>query len=788
MAMSRHSATIYVRPGETAMSNAPRRSMIVSPAWMQGMLLTFVVGFAILGYLALRVYEEHAPVPVRVVDETGREILTGDDIVQGQEAFLTYGLMQFGSVYGHGAYLGPDFTADYLHRQAELMIRSYGGGGEAAERVRRELQANRYDPASGTLVWSDGQVRAFEELQQRYEEEFLNRKQSGAGLGPGAIPDRAETRRITAFIAWTAWTASARRPGYTYSYTNNWPPESLVGNQLTEEAVTWSVLSLIALLGGIGLVLGAYGRYSGLLGWHGMEERRLRFVPPDQVPLTPAQRSTAWFFFAVAALLLVQTLLGGATAHYHADDGSFFGFDLARVLPYNLTRTWHLQLALFVVSAAFLAGGIFLAPLVAGREPRGQGFLSYLLLVALVVVVVGSLLGEAASYHGLLQGADRPFFGAQGWEYLDLGRFWQILLVGGMVLWLVIVYRGLRSRLAGESFGNLPYLFFYSALSIPLFYAVGLACRSQSNFAIGDFWRFWVVHLWVEDFLELFTTIMVAFIFVLLGVVSEKTALRVIYLDAILYSVGGVVGTMHHFYFSGGPAVHMALGAFFSAAEVIPLTFLTVEAWTFLHLGARQEVTGGVARFPHRWAVLYLVAVGFWNFLGAGVFGFLINLPMVSYYEIGTQLTANHGHAAFAGVYVMLSLALLVFALRYLMRPEDWNDRWVGFSFWALNLGLAWMVFFNLFPIGVLQLGDSVANGYWHARSIEFFRDHALIEWLRLPGDVLFIAGVVPLVLLTARAVWRPRPAPVAETPSLESPLFREVLPDGTPVPTGGTP
>jgi nitric oxide reductase subunit B len=475
----------------------------------------------------------------------------------------------------------------------------------------------------------------------------------------------------------------------------------------------------------------------------------------------------------------VQTLLGGATAHYHAEDGSFFGLDLAQVLPYNLSRTWHLQLALFVISTAFLAGGIFLAPLIAGREPRGQGLLSYLLLVALVIVVVGSLIGEALSYHGVLKGDARPLIGAQGWEYLDLGRFWQYLLVVGMLLWIVILFRSLRVRLASESRGNLPYLFFYSALSIPLFYAVGLACRTQTPFAIGDFWRFWVVHLWVEDFLELFTTIMVAYMFVLLGVVSQKTALRVIYLDAILYSLGGVVGTMHHYYFSGGPAVHMALGAFFSAAEVIPLTFLTVEAWTFLHLGARQEVSTAKGQFPHRWAVMFLVAVGFWNFLGAGVFGFLINLPMVSYYQIGTQLTANHGHAAFVGVYIMLAMALLFFALRYLIRPEDWNDRLVAFSFWTLNLGLAWMIFFNMFPLGILQLGDSVANGYWHARSIEFFRMHAWLEWLRLPGDLVFIAGVVPVVYLTAKAVFRPRPMPEPEPVGVESewsPLFREVV------------
>ena len=767
------------------MSNGTRRPMVISSRWLQGTILTFVVGFGILGYLALRVYEDHAPVPERVVSESGEVVFSGADILNGQVAFLTYGLMEYGSIYGHGAYLGPDFTADYLHRSALAMRESYGGGAEAERRVKQELQANRYDPASGTLTWTSGQIKAYEMLREHYAQEILNRPHSGAGIGPHAVASPDEMRQITAFIAWTAWTAAARRPDRTYSYTNNWPPESLVGNHLTQEAVVWSTLSIVALLGGTGLVLTLFGRYSNMLGWHGAEERRLRFHPPGQVPLTPGQRSTAWYFFVVASLFLVQTLLGGATAHYHAETGGFFGLDLAKLLPYNLTRTWHLQLALFFVSAAYLAAGIFLAPLVAGREPCGQRLLSFLLLAALVVVVVGSLLGEAASYKGWIHPSAKTVIGAQGWEYLDLGRLWQVLLTGGLILWCVILYRGLRPQLVQESRGNLPYLFFYSALTIPLFYAVGLLSRSHTNFAIADFWRFWVVHLWVEDFLELFTTIMVAYIFVLLGVVSEKTATRVIYFDALLYSVGGVVGTMHHLYFSGTPAVHMALGAFFSAGEVIPLTFLTVEAWSFLQLGARQETHSGEVPFPHRWAVLYLAAVGFWNFLGAGVFGFLINLPVVSYYEIGTQLTANHGHAAMMGVYGMLAIALLVFCLRYLLRPEDWNDRLVGFSFWALNLGLAWMVFANLFPIGVLQLGDSVANGYWHARSLEFFDSHSFIEWLRLPGDVLFIAGVLPLVYLTARAVFRPaeRQAPVDETGiALQSPLFTEVSPSGTTV------
>ena len=346
-----------------------------------------------------------------------------------------------------------------------------------------------------------------------------------------------------------------------------------------------------------------------------------------------------------------------------------------------------------------------------------------------------------------------------------------------MVLWCAILYRGLRGKLATESRGNLPYLFFYSALAIPLFYAVGLVNRPHTNFAIADFWRFWVVHLWVEDFLELFTTIMVAYIFVLLGVVSEKTATRVIYFDAVLYSVGGVVGTMHHLYFSGTPAVHMALGAFFSAAEVIPLTFLTVEAWTFLHLGARQEVNDGRTRFPHRWAVLYLASVGFWNFLGAGVFGFLINLPVVSYYEIGTQLTANHSHGAMMGVYGMLAIALLVFCLRYLLAAGGLERPAGGLLLLGLESGPGLDgVRQPLPPRGppARRLGRQRLL----ARPLfEFFNNHTVIEWLRMPGDVLFIAGVLPLVYLTARAVLRPRARPQATEVPEVSPLFTEVLP-----------
>jgi nitric oxide reductase subunit B len=731
-----------------------RRVLLVSKGWLQAVSLVFLFGFFVMGMLAYATYRDEPPIPAKVIDPQGQVLFTGTDIKNGQGIFLRNGLMEYGSIFGHGAYLGPDYTADYLHRAALLVQKSYGGphSDTAVIHTIQDFQTNTYNSTTQTVLYTAAQAQAFEQLRQHYQAYFSS-PVSHSGLRPQAITDPHQIKQLTAFFSWSAWAASARRPGHNYSYTNNWPPEPLVGNTPTATTIVWSVLSLIALLGGIGLLLAAYGRWN-FLGWHGREQATLSFRDPGEVSLTPSQRACAWFFLVMAALFLVQTLVGAASAHYRADIASFFGLNLTPLFPYNLVRTWHVQLAILWVATSFLAAGIFLTPMITGREPRRQHWLTYALLSALVIVVGGSLLGEWAGMNGSF-GNLWTWFGDQGFEYLDLGRFWQVLLTIGLFFWVIIIFRGLRGRLRYEAIGNMPWLFFFAALAIPTFYAVGLLAQPDSTFTTTDFWRFWVVHLWVEDFLELFTTAMVAYIFVLLGVVAERTALLVIYLDIVLYSVGGVIGTMHHLYFSGEPAQHLAFGAFFSALEVMPLTFLTVEAWSFLQLGALQEARSTTA-FPHRWAVMSLAAVGFWNFLGAGVFGFLINLPIVSYYEIGTGLTANHSHTAMMGVYGMLAVSLAMFALRYLIAPERWSDRMAKISFWSLNIGLAWMAFANLFPLGILQLYTSVNQGYFAARTLKFVTSdvNTLLEWLRMPGDILFIVGgVLPLLYLCWQGV-----------------------------------
>ena len=754
---------------------ASRRARLIGKGWIQGVTLVMLFGFTVMGLLAYRTYTNSMPQPEKVVTESGETLFTTQDITEGQKLFQARGLMEYGSILGHGGYLGPDFTAEYLRMEATSVKEQLTSQGvdDPAAATKEMLRTNRYDSSTGTLVWTDEQVKAYNDAVGHYTKMFGPDAHSH-GLKPDLITDPVQVKQVTAFFGWTAWGSSAQRPGHDYSYTNNWPAESLVGNAPTGDLMIWSVLSLIVLIGGTGVMFAIYGRWSQKIGWHSEEAPALSFRQPEEIGLTKSQKVVAWYVFTIAALFLVQTLLGALAEHYRADVLSFFGFDLGRLLPFSLARTWHVQLSLFWTAIGLLAAGLFLTPFIARREPKKQHVLVWVLFIAATVVVVLSCLAEGASQHGL-SWAKGPLF-SQQWEYLDLPFVFQVLLTVALFVWVFIIWRAMRRRLSNEHVANMPWLFMFAALAIPAFYAVGMMARTGTHVTVAEFWRFWVVHLWVEDFLELFTTVMVAYVFVLLGVVRERIALGIIFMDIILYSAGGVIGTMHHLYFSGTPVEHMALGAFFSAAEVIPLTFLTVEAWAFMQLGANRHGKEA-GPFPHRWAVMFLMAVGFWNFLGAGVFGFLVNLPIVSYYEIGTALTANHAHASMMGVYGFMALALGMFALRYLVPADKWPEKLAKTSFWSLNIGLAWMCFATLLPLGILQLRYSVGTGYFEARQLTYVTNsvNTIIEWGRMPGDLIFIiGGVLPYLYIAFLGLRNWRRGRTVDTFSEDS-LYEEI-------------
>jgi nitric oxide reductase subunit B len=322
-----------------------------------------------------------------------------------------------------------------------------------------------------------------------------------------------------------------------------------------------------------------------------------------------------------------------------------------------------------------------------------------------------------------------------------------------------------RPALRARSPFALPNWMLYAVWTITLLFASGFVAGPRENFVIADFWRWCVIHMWAECFFEVFTTVIIAYFMVLAGLISRAAAGHVVFIATVLFLGSGLLGISHNFYWNAKPEPMLAIGAVFSTLQVVPLLLLALEAWRVRQLPQRRAAAaaGGAAfasPFAYGEAFLFLLAVNFWNVLGAGVFGFIINLPIVNYYEHGTYLTVNHGHAALMGVYGNLSIAAGVFCARSLLPPGAWNGPLLRVSFWSLNVGLLLMVLLDTLPVGVAQLALVLERGLAAARSEAFIQSELFqtLTWLRAVGGVLFFfGGVLPLAWFMLSR--RPAPA-----------------------------
>jgi nitric oxide reductase subunit B len=716
--------------------------------------VVLVVSFAVLGGVGYKAIKTAPPIPDKVVTADGRVLFTGETIRDGQNAWQSTGGQEVGSIWGHGSYVAPDWTADYLHRQSTIVLDHWAQAQGAATygalpaetraalqgRLTEVTRRNTYDPERNVIVLDNERAAAFDQLAAYYADVYGKGRNEYA-IPAGALTDPTKQHAMAAFFWWTAWAASTDRPGQNVSYTQNWPHEPLINNNPTGATIVWSVISFVLLLGGIGAMVW----YFGSKEQQPVHEPMSRRDPLLGLKPTPSQKATVKYFFVVAALWVVQVALGAIVAHYGVEGGGFYGIPLAKWLPYSVARTWHLQIGIFWIATSWLATGLYIAPAVSGVEPKGQRLGVNVLFVALVAVVVGSLAGE---WLGIQQKLGNLWFwlGSQGYEYVDLGRLWQILLFGGLCFWLWLMWRGLKPALArNDDSKPLLTLFTVSAVAIPLFYGAGLMYGQRSPLITAEYWRWWVVHLWVEGFFEVFATVVIAFLFTRLKLLSITTATRAVLFSTVIFLSGGIIGTFHHLYFTGVPSVVLALGAVFSALEVVPLVLVGFEAWENLRLSRGTATAPWVSAY--KWPIYFFVSVAFWNFVGAGLFGFFINPPIALYYMQGLNTTPVHGHTALFGVYGMLGLGLMLFCLRALRPGMAWKDRPLSIAFWSLNIGLLAMVVMSMLPVGLMQAWASVEVGTWYARSAEFLQTPLItrLRWLRMFGDTLFAIGALVL-------------------------------------------
>lgn len=759
--------------------------------WM-ALAVLLICSFSVLLWAGSEIFRAAPPMPEQVVAEDGTVIYTRADIEQGRQVWQSTGGMQLGSIWGHGAYVAPDWSADWLHREAievlNLWARRDGGTVTYAQlpveqqaalqgRLQQMMRENTYDPATRTITLTQDRARALSNVAAHYVSLFGNdpataELREAYAMKQDTVGTLEHRRSLTAFFWWTAWAATTERAGADagtlapdqagvvnkkVTYTNNWPSEPLVGNTPPPALWVWSAFSVLFLILGI-----------AILGWHyavthgrGEEPHPIPATDPFALlRITPSMRATAKYFWLVLALFLMQILLGAITAHYQVEGQEAYGFALSNYLPYSLARTWHTQLAVLWIATAWLATGLYIGPALSGHEPKYQRFGVNFLFVSLLLIVVGGFVGQWFAVMQIMPLEFNFWFGHQGWEYADMGRFWQWYLFIGLLLWVSLVGRSLWPIFKGPATDSksIVGLLFLSTVAIGLFYAAALMWGEHTHISEVEYWRWWLVHLWVEGFFEVFATAVMALIFTRLGLVKTSTANIAVLFATIIFMAGGVLGTLHHLYFIGTPISVVALGASFSALEVVPLAYLGFEAYHTWKIG---KATPWMARY--RWPVMFFIAVSFWNLVGAGLFGFLINPPLSLYYMQGLNLTALHAHTALFGVYGMLGVALVLFCLRGLRGQMVWDTKVLKVSFWTLNIGLALMGVLTLLPLGTMQLLAAIEHGYWYSRSAEFMQKPIveLLIWMRMPGDILFSVGALALAWFVLRLWIAPRHEPL---------------------------
>jgi nitric oxide reductase subunit B len=716
------------------------------------LVAVFVANLVVMGAGAAYSYEHEPPIPDDIVGPDGETVVTHEQVQDGKTVFQSNALMNHGSILGNGAYFGADYTADALDLKTRFM-REYHADqryGEAYDALSAAEQAgvdSRVTSdldrtiAGDTAEYSAAEAYAHQQVRTVYVERYHD-GDSDRGIAEGMVETEADARRFADFALWTALVSHAERPGTDHSYTNDWPYNPLAGNVPTGATMVWSAMAMILLIGGAGVGVWLYKTVE-------LPEPSTEAVEvpaPGDVALLPSQRAATRFIPLAAALFVAQVLLGALLAHYYVERDAFFGvaealgIEVLQWLPFALAKTYHLDLGILWIATLWIGAGLFLPGLLTGHDPERQESAINALLVAVVVVVVGGFVGIFLGANGFFDGPLWWLLGNEGLEYVEVGRVWQVGLLAGFGIWAYLAYRGFKPLLAREQPFGLAHMILYAGASIGLLFLAGMFYTPDTSIVMTEFWRWWVVHMWVEGAFEFFIVAIVGITLVSMGLLRKRSAEKAVALQVLFVMGSGVIGVSHHYWWIGQPDVWVPLGSVFSTLELVPLILILFEA-----LGQYRALAASDDTFHYTLPFTFIIASGAWNFVGAGVLGFFINLPLINYYEHGTYLTVAHAHAAMFGAFGFLALGMATYMLRLSVDPDDWNGTRLWWAFWLWNAGLAVMVGLSLLPVGFLQLEAAFTEGYAAARSLSFYNGELvqLFFWARFPGDTMLILGTL---------------------------------------------
>ncbi len=755
--------------------------------WFLIFVLSTIAAVGIFTYLTVVQIKDVPPIPQEV--RGTQTLYTYDDIVQGKAYFQKYVVMDQGTLLGNGAYMGPDYTAWVLHEKIVNLRNIYAqekfGTDYSSLTDEQKTQIDylvtmdvrqKSILKEGITQVTPEHEKAWLKVKEKLVEYLVKGNPQYAWVGGLVKPEEAE--KMAAFIDWTTLVAVTPRPGAepkeavseikslgepisVYknlnmhpTYTNNWPPEPAIGMDATYSSLFWSLIAFMACWALTIVVMWAFYDYFLKFDDHKEADASLQITK-----LTPMQEKVIKYVPLVPLFFVLQTLLGGYMAHLYADPTHNWIVPQS-LLPFNVAREFHLNLAVLWIAIGWLAGGLFIAPLASKGKDFKFPIAVDILWVALLIVGGGGLIGLWLGALGKLPDSLWFWLGSEGREYIELGRLWDIGLVVGLVLWFTIVFFTVRQA---EKITPPLAMMIWAAFAIAVLYMAGMAPlhKIMPNFTIDDYFRWWVVHLWVENTFELFAAGTLAFLTVALGLVSARFATIMMFFEAFLIVAAGTIGTGHHYFWMGENEFWIAWGGVLSSLEPLPLVILMIEATKeYLHIKEKGE------SFPFRMAFLWLAGSAFLNWLGAGFYGMLINLPIVNYYEHGTYFGMAHGHVALLGAFGYISIAFLYFIARAnaLAKGLHWDEKVSNLGFW-LTTGGIFLFAFPVLVIGEKQMEWAYNYGYWVARTREVLEGMGFWLWIRLIPDLMIVAGsVLILVDLVYKLYLSKKEAPVTAT------------------------
>jgi nitric oxide reductase subunit B len=718
---------------ETLLDKFMSRKGLYTGFWI---IALFMVTMLI--YYTANLQKEVPPIPKEVKSESGETLYTYDDVVEGKGYFQQFDLMDWGTLLGMGAYMGPDFSTDFLHYRAEYLYDFYAQEmykksskdltaverGAVKERVKEDVK-RQTSLLESTTVYTDASAEAYKR-NVAYLTKLLVEGDPERAFKGGIIRTE-EAQKIAAFVDWSQLVASSIRPNTDRTWSNNWPPEPLLDQDVnfnSHKISLWEFLILWTLT-----IVVIFLAYEYLL-----KKDNEDLQPAIKISfLHKSQQKLLKYIPIVAGLFFVQLIIGGYLAHLYTEPTQDFLIS-QNILPFNVLRSIHTQLAILWVAVGWLVGGLLIAPWVANKDHK-YPWLVDVLWSALLFVAVGSIIGLYMGATGQMR--DVWFwFGNEGRELINLGRFWDIGLVIGLVFWFLLII-----SLIKKASTNNPIVstIIWSSFAIATLYIAGMMPihKVMPNFTVDDYYRWWVIHLWVELTFELFAAGVIAFFTVSLGLISQKMAVKVMLFELFLIMLSGTLGVGHHYWWQGLDEYWIAIGGIFSALEPLPLALMIVEAMK----NQREKRLHGEKNdfaIPFMWIAGSAVL----NWIGAGFFGMLINTPTISYYSHGTYLIMPHGHVALLGAFGYISIAFIYMTSRAnsLAKGLVWDEKFSKYGFWILTIG-ALLFALPTYIIGMEQTRIAHDLGYFYTRL------HSAVEplkgwmWFRVVPDTLMIIG-----------------------------------------------